>query len=57
MAQQVQAAEVEIVADLAKAKISLGDVLNLKEGDVIPIGLNETVEATIDNIPVMACTF
>lgn len=57
MTQQVQAAEVEIVADLAKTNISLGDVLNLKQGDVIPISLNENVEATIDKIPVMSCRY
>lgn len=57
MTQQVQAAEVEIVADLAKAKIQLGEILNLKAGDVIPINLNELVEANVDGVPVMECKY
>jgi flagellar motor switch protein FliM len=57
MTQQVQAAEVEIVADLAKAKVHLGDVLNLKAGDVIPISIDELVEANVDGVPVMQCKY
>ncbi|MGV3581161.1 MAG: flagellar motor switch protein FliM [Methylophilus sp.] len=57
MTQQVQAAEVEIVADLAKAKVHLGDVLNLKAGDVIPISMDELVEANVDGVPVMQCKY
>ncbi|MDO8961820.1 MAG: flagellar motor switch protein FliM [Methylophilus sp.] len=57
MTQQVQAAEVEIVADLAKTKIHLGEVLNLKAGDVIPISIDNAIEAKIDGIPVMECKY
>jgi flagellar motor switch protein FliM len=57
MTQQIQAAEVEIVADLAKAKMSLKEVLNLKIGDVIPLSISEEVEANVDNIPVMLCKY
>ncbi|HEY0562671.1 MAG TPA: flagellar motor switch protein FliM [Methylophilus sp.] len=57
MTQQVQAAEVEIVADLAKTKIRLGEILNLKAGDVIPINIDESVEAKVDGIPVMQCKY
>jgi flagellar motor switch protein FliM len=57
MTQQVQAAEVEIVADLTKAKATLEQVLNLKAGDVIPISIEELVIASVDNIPVMECRY
>lgn len=57
MTQQVQAAEVEIVADLAKTRVHLGEVLNLKAGDVIPISIDDSVEAQIDGIPVMQCKY
>ncbi len=57
MTQQVQAAEVEIVADLAKTKIRLGEILNLKAGDVIPINIEDSVEAKVDGIPVMQCKY
>jgi flagellar motor switch protein FliM len=57
MTQQVQAAEIEIVADLAKTKMQLGDVLNMKVGDVIPINMDEAIEAQVDGIPVMLCKY
>lgn len=57
MTQQIQGAEVELVTDLAKAKMSLSDILNMKVGDVIPLSLSETVEAKVDSVPVMECKY
>jgi flagellar motor switch protein FliM len=57
MTQQVQAAEIEIVADLAKTKMQLGEVLNMKVGDVIPLHIAEEVEGQVDGIPVMLCKY
>ncbi|MFA7350277.1 MAG: flagellar motor switch protein FliM [Methylotenera sp.] len=57
MTQQVQAAEIEIVADLAQTKMELGDVLNMKVGDVIPLNIDEAVEAKVDGVPVMLCKY
>lgn len=57
MTQQIQGAEVELVTDLAKTRMTLNDVLNMKMGDVIPLSLSETVEAKVDNVPVMECKY
>lgn len=57
MTQQIQGAEVELVSDLAKTRMTLNDVLNMKMGDVIPLSLSETVEAKVDNVPVMECKY
>lgn len=57
MTQQIQAAEVEIVADLAKQKLTLHEVLDLKVGDVVPLSITEEVDAVADNIPVMRCKY
>jgi flagellar motor switch protein FliM len=57
MTQQVQAAEIEIVADLAKTKMQLGEVLNMKVGDVIPLQIAEEIEGQVDGIPVMLCKY
>ncbi|MGV3741570.1 MAG: flagellar motor switch protein FliM, partial [Burkholderiaceae bacterium] len=57
MTQQIQTAEVEIVANLGTARASLGDILNMKAGDVIPIAVPERVMATVDSVPVMECTY
>jgi flagellar motor switch protein FliM len=57
MRQQVQMAEVELVADLGTARVNLRDIVNLKIGDVIPLDIPPTVEAKVDGIPVMECAY
>ena len=57
MTQQVQAAEIEIVADLATTEMRLGQILNMKVGDVIPISMDDSIEAKVDGVPVMLCKY
>lgn len=57
MTQQIQIAEVEIVADLGSTKVTLGDILNMKEGDIIPLAIPEIVSAKVDGTPVMECKY
>jgi flagellar motor switch protein FliM len=57
MTQQIQTAEVEIVADLGTANATLGDILNMKAGDVIPLSIPEFVAAKVDGVPVMECSY
>ncbi|MBL8505067.1 flagellar motor switch protein FliM [Methylobacillus glycogenes] len=57
MTQQIQSADVVLVANLAQAELMLGDILNMKVGDVIPLSIDEEVEAKVDNVPVMRCKY
>lgn len=57
MTQQIQVAEVEIVAELGHGKANFDDILNMKIGDVIPITVPEMVQATVDGVPVMECSY
>lgn len=57
MTQQIQIAEVEIVADLGVTKVTLGDILNMKVGDVIPLQVPDIVAAKVDGTPVMECKY
>ncbi|AAQ60797.1 flagellar motor switch protein FliM [Chromobacterium violaceum] len=57
MTHQVQAAEVELVASLAHAKVTLGQILNLKNGDVVMIEIPERVEADVSGIPVFEASY
>jgi len=57
MTQQIQSAEVEIVAELGKNKMHLGDILNMQIGDVIPLSIAEEIEAKVDGVPVMQCRY
>ena len=55
--KQIQGAEVEIVANLGSGKVTLGQILKLKVGDVIPLTIPERTQALVDNIPLMACSY
>lgn len=55
--KQLQGAEVEIVAQLGSGKVSLREILKLKPGDVIPITIPAHIEALVDNVPLMECTY
>jgi len=57
MRQQIQQAEVEIVADLGTAAISLRDIVDMKVGDIIPLDIPATIEAKVDGVPVMECAY
>jgi flagellar motor switch protein FliM len=57
LTQQVQAAEVELVAELARGQITVGELLRLRAGDFIPLPLKEVIPAKVDGVPVMECRF
>jgi len=55
--QQIKTAEVEVVANLGSARVTFGDILAMKVGDVIPITVPEPLCATVDGVPVMDCSY
>lgn len=57
LTQQIQTAEVEIIAEFGTARSSIGGILNMKVGDVIPISVPDTIEARVDGVPIMECSY
>lgn len=57
MTQQIQDAEVEIKADIAKINMHISDVIKMKVGDVIPLSISPEIEAKVDGVPVMRCKY
>lgn len=55
--KQLKDAEVEIAAQLATTTITLGQVLKLKVGDILPITIPDTLIASVDDIPLMECRY
>ena len=55
--KQVQHADVNLVATLGNAQITLGEILNLKTGDVISLDIPEVIIASVDNVPVLECKY
>ena len=42
---------------LGSGKVSLGQILRLKVGDVIHVHIPDKIEALVDNVPLMECTY
>lgn len=57
LSKQVQAAEVELIANLGQTSMSLRQILNMRVGDVIPLDIPETLVAQVDGVPVMECRY
>jgi len=57
LSQQVQVAEVELVATLGQAESTLGRIMQMKAGDIIPLAIPEAITAAVDGIPVMECRY
>jgi len=57
LAQQVQTAEVELVATLGQADVTCNQILKMKAGDIIPLGIPEAITAAVDGVPVMECRY
>jgi flagellar motor switch protein FliM len=48
---------VELVATLGTGRASFDEILNMKVGDIIPLNVPEQIQATVDGVPVMDCTY
>jgi flagellar motor switch protein FliM len=57
LSQQVQSAAVRLTADFIAVPSTVGQLLQLKPGDVLPIAMPETILARVDNVPVMECAY
>jgi len=54
---QIQAAEVELVAELANAPATVEQLLAFKPGDFIELDLEKSIQAKVDGVPVFACQY
>ena len=55
--QQIQAAEVELVAELAQAPATVEQLLAFKPGDFIELDLQPAIQAKVDGVPVLDCHY
>ncbi|MDP3512005.1 MAG: flagellar motor switch protein FliM [Sulfuritalea sp.] len=53
LTRQLQAAEVELVANLGHTTVKLGQIIHMKVGDVIPLTIDDTIRATVDGVPLI----
>lgn len=57
LSRQVQSANIELVATLGQASVTLEQVLKMRNGDVVPLEVNENITVSVDGVPVMECKY
>jgi flagellar motor switch protein FliM len=57
MKQQIQSAEVELIAELAKAPATVEQLLSLKVGDFIELDMHPSIQAKVVGVPVFDCNY
>jgi flagellar motor switch protein FliM len=55
--QQIQSAEVELVAELATAPATVEQLLAFKAGDFVELDLSPMIQAKVDGVPVFDCHY
>jgi len=54
---QLKDAEVPLTANFAHATLPLRHILKMQKGDVITLSVPDTVVASVDNVPLLECTY
>ena len=57
LTQEIQAAEVVMVAELAHAEATIEQLLAMKPGDFIELDRQPRVQATVDGVPIFECQY
>jgi flagellar motor switch protein FliM len=57
LSRQVQSADVELKVEFLTVQSSIGQLLKLKVGDVLPVEIPETVVARVNGVPIMKCGY
>ncbi|MEY4756176.1 MAG: flagellar motor switch protein FliM [Pseudomonadota bacterium] len=57
LTREIQAAEVTLVAELARADATIEQLLAMKPGDFIELDRAPRIQATIDGVPVFECQY
>jgi len=57
LSKQIQCADIELIAQLGTARVTLERVMKLRNGDIIPLDVDENITAYVDGVPMMECKY
>ncbi|MEI8171573.1 MAG: flagellar motor switch protein FliM [Rhodoferax sp.] len=57
LTQEIQAAEITLVAELARADATIEQLLAMKVGDFIELDRQPRIQVTVDSVPVFECQY
>jgi flagellar motor switch protein FliM len=57
LTREIQAAEITLVAQLARANATVEQLLSMKKGDFIELERESKIQATVDGVPLFECQY
>ena len=54
---QLQTAKVELVAPLGSTEVTLGEIMQMKVGDIIPLAIDEKLGVMVNGVPVLSASY
>lgn len=57
LTREIQAAEITLVAELARADATVEQLLTMKKGDFIELDRQSKIQATVDGVPIFECQY
>jgi flagellar motor switch protein FliM len=57
LSKQVQCATIELIATLGTANVTIEQILKMRNGDIIPLEVDENITASVDGVPYMECKY
>ncbi|AUL47363.1 flagellar motor switch protein [Bordetella trematum] len=57
LSRQVRSADIDLVAEFGRIPATIGMLMNLKPGDVLPLDIPQTLTAHVDGVPLMECGY
>jgi flagellar motor switch protein FliM len=57
LSQQLQLAEVDLIAPLGHSELALREIVNMKVGDVLPLSLDDHIQVMVEGVPIMDCRY
>ena len=57
MSKQIRHAEVELIAHFAELNLSIGDLMKLEKGSIIPCDLSDSITAYVNEVPALKCGY
>ncbi|MFJ1298822.1 flagellar motor switch protein FliM [Pseudomonadota bacterium AL_CKDN230030165-1A_HGKHYDSX7] len=57
LSRQVRSADVDLIAEFARVPSSIGELMRLKVGDILPVEVPDNITAHVDGVPIMECGY
>ena len=57
LTHEIQAVEITMVAELARTRTTVEQLLSMKKGDFIELERSPRIQATIDGVPMFECQY